>query len=392
MDISRIVGWFGGQIVLGKRGEMSRAIFKEPGAQARFLREVKKQLGLTLWKEMAQLCGVDKTTIHGWLHEKRNMSAEAVQLLCERSGVTSPSYEVISDEERRRRAGSKGGKKSHKLYGNPATLEDCRKGGKKCYELYGNPATPEGCRKGGRIGGRRISQLRRMCPDIYPLTWKKEILTPSREDPLQAELACILLGDGHIGDREVYVDLHGTEEVEYAEVVAQLFKKLFNLKATVKFRSDSDCCRVIVYSVALVEHLERIGLHRGSKVKQQVGVPAWIRLGENSLLVAGVRGLMDTDGGPILYTDKRLPRLRHSVRLNFSNSSTPLLNGMWEMLSKLGYHPARSVGYVQLGRKEEAQRYYREIGTRNAYHMREYIRKAGKAWNKDASEDIKFLG
>lgn len=339
-----------------------------PSEQTHFLKSVRRQLNLT-WREMAKVCRVSERTLYRWINEESPMYYETLLFLHEQSGVSLPTIiEIITEKERQRRAGQ------------------------KRIELYGNPGTPEGRSK----GGRRLWQLRREHPDLYPLPpvpigWnKKQILTPL-QCPLLAEFACILLGDGHIGDKEIYINLHGTYEIEYAEAVALLFKELFKLEATIEVRRDHTR-RVRVWSVALIDYLESIGLCRGNKVKQQVGVPTWIRLGEKDHLIAGVRGLMDTDGGPILQTDRKVFKTYRYVMLGFHNFSTPLLDGMWEMLTKLHYHPTRDARHVRLNRQEEVKRYYREIGTRNAYHLQRYIELARTAWKEDVSNKIKFLG
>lgn len=307
---------------------MTRAIIKR-GEQARFLKAVKKQLDMT-WKELAKVCGVTDSALYGWASEKMNMSYEAMMRLHELSAVSLPTViEVISKEKRLRRAGRKGGK-----------------------------------------------------------GFRKEILIPQRS-PKLAEFVGILLGDGGMDDEEVYVDLHRIDEAEYAEFVAQLYAELFGLAVSTSRWGNS--CRVRVHSVALIEYLESIGLQRGDKVAHQVGVPSWIFLRRN-YMEACTRGLMDTDGGPCRRTQRRVHTMTRYMKIAFSNHSKSLVEGMYKMLTELSYRPRKGADYVVLNRREEIRRYYAEIGTSNAYHLKRYLQLAREAWGQDLAGEIKWLG
>ena len=337
-------------------GGPDRAII-EKGEQGRFLRMSKEQLGVS-WEKIAELCGVCATTLRRWVNEEMNMSYEAMLLLQKLSGVPLPPViEVISVEERLRKAGSKG-----------ATTRN---------KVYGNPGTPEGSRKGARELWRR----RRKHPNRYhPIgggeKGRKEIQIPEYSPEL-AELVGILLGDGGIRRWEVKVTLHGEKEVEYAEFVARLFEDLFDLTASISVSKWSNKRTVAVYSVALVEYLEGIGLHRGNKVEQQVGVPDWI-FTNRAFMEACVRGLMDTDGGPCIIARHRSGR--YYVGFRFKNSSRPLIDGMWKMLTSLGYKATKSRKYVNLFRREEVKRYCLHIGISNTYKQQRFLE---LAWDWD---------
>lgn len=380
-----------------RRAKVKRAIFKEPGAQARFLRAVKERVSLT-WKETAQLYGCSERTIHDWLSERCTMPAKAVEVLGKLSGVTPPPYEAVSELDLwRRKAASKGGRKGG------------RTGGKRRAELYAD-LVPKWGRKGrvrqvelyssflsewSRKAAQKLWELRRKHPERYkPVGGVKEIQIPGRS-VIMAELCGILLGDGHIDDTRVAVCLHDTNEVEYSQVAAWLFEQLFSLEPKIEVRSGNSRV-VIAHSVRLVRYLtsEEIGLKKRDKVKQQVGVPNWILGGGREYWMACVRGLMDTDGGLFRDIDRRYSPPHRRVRLIFRNCSIPLLDGMEEMLQKLDYHPRKHVRHhcLHLNRQEEVRRYYREIGTRNAYHRDEYTRKAWEAWGENVSDEIKFLG
>jgi hypothetical protein len=81
------------------------------------------------------------------------------------------------------------------------------------------------------------------------------------------------------------------------------------------------------------------------------------------------------------------------VRLQFRSHSIPLLEGVYEMLCSLGYHPRKHAKnhQVRLNRQDEVRRYFREIGTRNEYHLGRYVKRARKAWGEDVSTEVCFL-
>ncbi len=335
----------------------------EKGEQAEFLAAVKEATSLR-WQEIANLCGVSRWTLRDWRKEELRMSYEALMTLHKLSGVPLPTIiEVISEEEYRRRAGSKGAR----VY----------------YELYGNPGTSEGRRKGGRKGLKELRRRARENPELYPrFRERKEILLPEKS-PRLAELVGILLGDGEITDFQVRVTSHREKEAEYSRFVSELAAELFGVEAPLIPRENTYI--VTVSSVAVVEFLLSIGLKKGNKVKQQVSVPDWI-FSDRECMRACLRGLMDTDGGPYPHSYKVSGKMYRYVKICFRNHSTPLLIGMEKMLVEFGF-AAKNDGKhkVSLYRQPEIRRYFEEIGTNNSYHLRRFHDFAQRFWGEDLS-------
>lgn len=216
----------------------------EKGEQAEFLAAVKEATSLR-WQEIANLCGVSRWTLRDWRKEELRMSYEALMTLHKLSGVPLPTIiEVISEEEYRRRAGSKGAR----VY----------------YELYGNPGTSEGRRKGGRKGLKELRRRARENPELYPrFRERKEILLPEKS-PRLAELVGILLGDGEITDFQVRVTSHREKEAEYSRFVSELAAELFGVEAPLIPRENTYICN---------------GFFRGGS---RVPVEYWLEEGEQS--------------------------------------------------------------------------------------------------------------
>jgi len=340
---------------------MARAII-EREQQAAFLAEVRERLAPITWKRMAEICKVSRRTLRNWRKEKLRISHEALVTLHELSGVPLPIIiEIISEEEHRYRAS--------------------RRGAQARYELYGNPGTLEGRCKGGQRGLRELRRRARENPELYPhFRDKKEILLPEKS-PRLAELVGILLGDGGITDFQVRVTSHREKEVEYSHFVSELLTDLFGVEAPLV--PDGNTGIVIVSSVAVVGFLLSIGLKKGNKVEQQVGVPDWI-FSDREYMRACIRGLMDTDGGVYPHSYKVGGKMYHYVKMNFTNHSIPLLDGMERMLVELGFTAKNDrKRHVSLYRQAEVGRYLNEIGTNNLYHLRRFHDFARRFWGED---------
>jgi hypothetical protein len=337
------------------RDESSMArVYLRQDEQAHFLQNVKEATGLT-WNRIAEICGVERHTLRAWRDETWHMSHRALLRLSRLSGVPVPSIvEIVSEKERRRRAATKG------AHARAA--------------IYGPVGTPEGRSKGGRTTQKR----RREHPEWYRgrFSTRKPIRIPEKS-PRLAEFVGIILGDGQISSLQVIVSNHAEREREYNAFVGELVHDLFALEASQNLRPKNSL-NVVVSSIALVEYLETMGLHRGSKVARQAGVPAWI-FEDIEYIRACTRGLMDTDGSIFL----RRQRYRHHeyrfLELHFSNHSQPLLVGMEQLLSHLRFTPKRSKRGVTMYRQDEIKRYFEIVGTHNPHHEGRYIRFAKRA-------------
>ena len=340
---------------------MNRAIL-EPGEQSAFLESARTALSLT-WAELAEVCGVSRKAVLDWRQESSHIRLDALTRLAELSGLTLPPIrEILAEDDWHSRAGKLGAQKS--------------------WQTYGNPGTPEGRSRGGQVAGQR----RRENPELYSgVTTVKEIREPELS-PQLAELVGIILGDGNLNEHFVSVTLNLWHERDYAEFVARLFRELFAVEITPRAEIIKATHTVQVSSVRLVEFLTRLGLRIGSKVKQQVGVPAWV-LDKEEFMRTCVRGLMDTDGGPYPHIYAVGGKTYRYVKLNFSNHSRPLLDDMKAMLIRLGFTPGGD-GHtkVALNQQAEVLRYYAEIGTHNTYHLERFRRLGRECWGKDSSD------
>lgn len=195
-----------------------------------------------------------------------------------------------------------------------------------------------------------------------------------KKSKLLAEFVGILLGDGSISKKSIAITLHKDDDKQYINYVAQICEKLFAVKPTLFYSKKDAVCDVIINRNRLINYLEKLGLHTGNKVKNQVGVPDWISKNKN-FSKACLRGLLDTDG--CFYVDKHRykSKLYQNAGISFTNRSLPILDFFKAKLTELGFNPTQSYKFnILLRRENEIARYFREIGSSNEKNLIKYTR------------------
>lgn len=151
-----------------------------------------------------------------------------------------------------------------------------------------------GRRKGGLVSQRR----RRNNPEYYKrlsCTSPNTFLFPEKSVRLE-EFVGIVLGDGGLTKSQLHITLNSKADSDYVGYVTSLIEELFGFRPGLHKRRTSNAVVIVVTGVNFVDFLERIGLRVGNRVKQQVGVPVWVRSNRQFSKYC-LRGLMDTDGG-----------------------------------------------------------------------------------------------
>jgi len=145
-----------------------------------------------------------------------------------------------------------------------------------------------------------------------------------------AELVGIILGDGHLSKsgNTLTITLNFIDEDRYVEYVMDLITKVFNIKPSIVRLPNNKANQIRVYGKGIINALENIGLKKGNKVKNKVGVPLWIKNNLN-YSVSCLRGLFDTDGSIYLSYDKR------RISMNFKNNSELLVKDFKKMCEVL---------------------------------------------------------
>lgn len=229
--------------------------------------------------------------------------------------------------------------------------------------------------EGRRRGGINSWINRRKNPEYYRSLGCNITNTfsyPTLDNPKFAEFIGILLGDGCITKNQLTITLNRVADHHYISYVSSLIKNLFSYTPSIMQRKDS-CATVIICSgVDLVSFIEKCGLVRGDKVRQQVGVPLWIQTNLN-LAKQCVRGLMDTDG--CIFTNRYLSNNKwyQYKKVAFANKSQPLLNFVYTTLTEVGLHPIYYQGkQIRLCSENDTIRYLKIVGSGNERLLRFY--------------------
>lgn len=226
---------------------------------------------------------------------------------------------------------------------------------------YGAPGTTEGRRKGG-IRALEILRAKGIIPPAKPFFRPKSLSIEL------AEFVGILLGDGHISDRQWSVSLNSIDDKQYVQFIKRLVETLFHFSPS--FFTRTSCKNTVIYGGGKnnILYLLELGLQKGNKVKQQVRVPQWVK--DNvDYRKACLRGLVDTDGGIFLHKYVVNRKEYGYKKLSFSNRSLPLIDFAFETLKEIGLHPFKKTEFatkqVWLYNHKETKAYLEIIGTHN---------------------------
>lgn len=320
------------------------------GDQKKFIANVQLASGLKV-DNLAEISGVTPRSFRDWKREKLNMTLKAALIFSSSYKVKLPEN-IISLETRWKKykseIGRRGGMVTFKKYGSPSTLEGMRKGGSKTLSIL---------REKGIIPPVNVY--------CFPECYSEEL----------AELIGIALGDGGITKSQFCVTLNSQKDKEYVKFVSELGKNLFGERPRIYLRKECNATTVNYNSECLVKYLVKIGLKVGNKVKQQVGVPDWIRT-NNNYKIACLRGLMDTDGGVFIHKYKVNGKIYNYKKICFTNRSVPLLIFVQEVLKELGFNPKLLTKVenkkVWLYNEQEVKDYRIKVGSHNDRLLRQY--------------------
>ena len=183
-----------------------------------------------------------------------------------------------------------------------------------------------------------------------------------RRTELFSELLGITLGDGNIGSypRCNYLRIYcNPRQNQYIEYVGEILRKFFKKRPYRYFRRDAG----VVYLEISLKNLEvLLGIKVGSKIRNKSTMPKWI-FKKRSHLKACLRGLFDTDGSIYITGGK------YKI-VNFTSHNPVLLRDIKKSLQLLHFNPYSKPGCVELARKLEIVRFFKEIKPSNLRHHR----------------------
>lgn len=169
-----------------------------------------------------------------------------------------------------------------------------------------------------------------------------------------AEFIGIMLGDGNIWNNRVRIAFDKRNKI-YIEHVFKLFRKIFEINFKREVNNNTNQFYLYYNNLFVVEALLNFGLFRGDKIKNQAGIPDWIKRKEIYVRKC-LRGLIDTDG--CIYFSKRDKR----IYIKFTNFNKQLLGDFKNLTEILGYNFAKAnKNNWCLYRKDEVIKFINEI-------------------------------
>lgn len=324
---------------------LDRAIF-QPNEQRKFIENVAGKLGVPTYA-LCKMIGINKRTLSDWRREKFHMSFHHAQALSKSSAVPIPNTVYI-------------------LHWNEHLKKISSQGGKMLFEKYGRIGNDEKYRQ--TRWNKWWDEVGRF--KKHKILWKSKPFRKPKKSTELAEFIGLMLGDGGISKYQISITLHRNDDREYSIFVCELIYCLFGVESRIIKRKG---CLANDYRVSRVELVrfcvEKLGLVRGNKVRQNIDIPRWV--GErNNFLISCVRGLFDTDGSVIIHKYKVSGREYIYKKLCFTSHSQPLRLSFYRALSNWGIK-ARLAGFdVRVDGQEEVVKYFKIVGTHNPKHLR----------------------
>lgn len=205
---------------------------------------------------------------------------------------------------------------------------------------------------------------------------KKGIGLPTLLTPSLAEEIGIHLGDGFLSSKRYEYRLKGhkiDEKWYYIDYLKYLYKRLYNLDVNIKDYSDT--IGFEVSSLALWEFKVKVlGIKPGRK--DNLVVPEIIKVNDEEILCAFLRGFFDTDGSiAFLY---KSGKGNYYPCITITQKSHKIIEEVAEILTMLGFSPRfyRNRQETQLMLNGYAQfKYYEDkIGWNSPKHLNKIIR------------------
>lgn len=332
---------------MAKKVKYKRVIFPE-GTQNIFFQSILKRFSIS---DIARTSDVSERTIRDWYRERFSVDLDSLRKLCKKYRILFPSNVEIRDRYWYAKKGA-------------------RLGGIARFQKYGCVGLDEKYRK-----EKWLEWWRR--EGKYKKTWKRFVEPMVIERPefskQLAEFVGIMLGDGGISDYQIMVTLNSQNEKEYASFISTLIKNLFRVPVTIHYRKNEFTLNLVISRIELVRFcIQKLGLKKGNKIKNQVDIPRWVK-NKREYFAACIRGLIDTDGTVFVHKYKIKGKLYSYKKLSFTSHSKPLRDSVFYALQTFGLHPRRAGNFdIRLDRIDDVRKYFHIVGSHNARHLKRY--------------------
>lgn len=165
-----------------------------------------------------------------------------------------------------------------------------------------------------------------------------------------AELIGVVLGDGHIGifpRSESLLIFSNSNNPGFVKRYAALVERIFDKKPAVKKQFNANCIRISIYEKNISN---RLNIPSGARKNRKIIIPKWISQNEE-YIIRYLRGLYEAEGSLCIH------KPTGTYKFLFSNLNTSMLDNVFLLLKKLGFHPHSDKRRVQISRKEEVYKF-----------------------------------
>lgn len=202
---------------------------------------------------------------------------------------------------------------------------------------------------------------------------EQKIKIPDLSDKF-AEFIGSLAGDGHLNNitYEVSISMDKDLDKDYSNHVVSLYKELFDINARKYIQEKYNKVKCFAYSKKLVEFLSNNYRIPIGKKKGKLHIPQQIEKDEN-LLKAYIRGVFDTDGSFHRHHEK-------DAMVGIISRDYTFVRELKDALNKLNFTASLSNKNLYIYRKEEIDRFFKEIKPSNKKHRvkYQYYKKCGR--------------
>ncbi len=174
---------------------------------------------------------------------------------------------------------------------------------------------------------------------------KSEYLSFEKDGDL-AELIGVVLGDGHIRAYPRSEELSifsNSNNAGFVSRYSALLEKIFSKKPAIKQHSGKNCIRIRIYQKYISD---RLGVPFSPRANLKILIPGWI-ISRKKYIVRYLRGLYEAEGSHSVH------KATCTYKVQFSNRNVSMLENVFNLVSKLGFHPHKSKYMIQLSKKKE---------------------------------------
>lgn len=330
-----------------------RVKFLRDNAQRQFFSELGARLiqGNSTWVQVANKLGITPRTLLEWRKANNLPTLSAVKILHELSGVAIPLHTLLPQFWSTKKAAKLGGQTVMRKYGRVPVSEGKRK---------------KNWRRWWDAEGKNLVNT--------PIGKTKEVILPPRSADI-AEWVGIVLGDGGVTNYQITITSHSVDDREYQLFLVRFIKKLFGLHANTAFDKKAQAVSTKISRKLLVDYcVKQLGLVTGNKVRQQIGIPQWIKEGSRSIFIPCLRGLFDTDGSVYSHRYSVKNKPYSYTKLGFTSASPRLIDDFQNLLGRVSIKSrlTKNGREVVIDSREMVDKYFKTIGTHNPKHLKRY--------------------